>query len=164
MINMRLATVLILISACQSSPEKAKSTTMDKQQPPPQTQEVKLIVDVPTIVGKSQDDVKAILGEPSNCETVNPSRVGPSPKCLYKGEAIEVVFIAGKADWITINALSKLDFSPAVLGMFGFSQTTPTFRNDNVMRWTNLPGLHEVSLFPGQGGKSDYLYVKAVTD
>ena len=138
---------------------------MDKQQPPPRTQEAKqLIVDVQAIVGKSQDDVKAILGEPSKCETVNPSRVGPSPKCLYKGEAIEVVFIAGKADWITINALSKLDFSPAALEMFGFSQTSPSFRNDNVMRWTNLPGLHEVSLFPGQGGKSDYLYVKAVTD
>jgi len=77
---------------------------------------------------------------------------------------IEIVFIGGKADWITINALSKLDFSPGALESFGFAQASPTFRNDNVMRWTNLEGLHEVSLFPGSGGKSDYLYVKAVTD
>lgn len=142
----------------QSSTKETRPTTMSKQEAP------KLILDISKIVGKSQDEVKAILGEPTSCENVNPSRVGSSPKCTYNGDQIEIVFINGKADWITVNGLSKLDFSPTALEAFGFSPTSPTFRNDNVIRWANLASLHEVSLFPGQGRKSDYLYVKAITD
>ena len=160
---MRPPLVLVFLAACSSTPEQAKPTSA-KKEPTPATAPTVLIVDITKLVGRSREDVKTQLGEPTSCEEIKPARVGPSPTCLYNGDTIEVVFINGKADWITVNGLSKLEFSDAALGSFGLSATKPSFDSPNVLRWTSLPGLHEVSLFPGQGRKSDYLYVKAVTD
>lgn len=161
---MRLPLVLLVITACSSAtPEQAKPIPANKEVTTAIAPAV-LIVDIPKLVGQSREDVRTQLGEPTSCEEVKPARVGPSPKCIYKGDTVEVVFIAGKADWITVGGLSELEFSDAALGSFGLSAAKPSFDSPNVLRWTSLPGLHEVSLFPGQGGKSDYLYVKAVTD
>lgn len=56
------------------------------------------------IAGKTQSQIAKLYGKPTSAETVKPSRTPcPCPKRIYKGGEIEIVFINGKADWITIN-------------------------------------------------------------
>lgn len=159
-VRFRVIPIFLILASCQG-PSRETSETKKTQ---PQPQPVELIVDVPAIAGKTQSEVTAVLGAPTRCETVSPARVGKSLKCIYKGERIEVVFIADKADWITINELSAVKFSPTALDSFNLPQSNPDTRNGNVIRWSNVNKLKEVSLFPGQGSNADYLYVKAATD
>jgi len=117
-----------------------------------------IVVSINTIAGKTQTEVAAVLGQPSTCE---PSKFGQ--RCYYAKGETEVVFIAGKADWITIEALDQYPFSESALAALGLKPTEPTFRSASVLRWTNIPGLREVSLFRGQT-KADYAYIKVKTE
>jgi len=61
-------------------------------------------IDISNIAGATLEQVKSILGEPSTSQNVNPSNA-PCPcfKIGFKGGEVEVIFMNGKADWITIN-------------------------------------------------------------
>lgn len=62
---------------------------------------------IDNIAGKNEEETEQILGNSELKESVNPSRTPcPCPKNTYLGGTVEIVFIKGKADWITIN-LSK---------------------------------------------------------
>jgi len=56
------------------------------------------------IAGKSPKAIEKIFGKPGNQSTVRPSRTPcPCPKKEYLNGLIEIVYMRGKADWITIN-------------------------------------------------------------
>lgn len=116
-----------------------------------------VIAEVPKIAGKNQEQVAKLLGKPGSC-----SKIKYGPKCDYKDGQIEIVFIKGKADWITIKGLEKLPFSEDTIKVIGFSPRAPEVAMPIVKRWENIQGLMEVSLFKGQIG-SDYAYIKAYT-
>ena len=60
--------------------------------------------DAEEIAGKSPEEVASVLGEPTRTEQVNPSSTPcPCDKLFYKGGELEIVYINGIADWITIN-------------------------------------------------------------
>ena len=64
---------------------------------------------VADIAGKTPEEVTQILGSPTSTEIVVPSRTPcPCTKNDYQNSMIEIVFIEGKADWITINLPAKL--------------------------------------------------------
>jgi hypothetical protein len=120
-------------------------------------------VSVPDIAGKTPQEVTKILGDPTAKETVNPSRTPcPCDKLTYKNGQIEIVFIKGRADWITIHSVNDAAYSKSSLPLLGLTTREPDFSNSNVMRWSKLNSLQEVSFFPS-GQKIFYVYIKALT-
>lgn len=56
-----------------------------------------VLFNIPKIAGKTQLEVEALLGEPVFCAESESSR-----NCTFQENEIEIVFIDGKADWITV--------------------------------------------------------------
>lgn len=162
-----MTAVSLLIAGCgRHPPATAADTTPTSATAPsdraPATQTAKPqalppIVDVPGIAGKSQAEVSVALGNPASCETIKQGQ-----KCLFDTGGTEVVFIAGKADWISIEALDTAPYSIDALPLLGFEKKNPSLSNENVIRWNNVPGFREISIFPGPSG-IDYAYIKTVT-
>ncbi len=117
-----------------------------------------LVVDVLKIAGKSKAEVTTYLGKPSSCGN---SKYGV--KCQYVKGQTEIVFIKGKADWITIEDIDGIPFSKDALQVLGLKNISPSFSNDIVIRWDSIQGLKEVSIFKG-GTFSDYAYIKTKTN
>jgi hypothetical protein len=113
--------------------------------------------DVTTIAGKTMSQVAQHLGKPGPC-----SKAKHGPTCKYRDGQVEVVFIDGKADWITINGLEGVPFSDQALQAIGLVPKLPSFSTSSVKRWTSIQGLSEVSVFKGQVN-ADYAYVKVRT-
>ena len=62
------------------------------------------IVNVDNLARKSKDSIERLLGEPNDTEKVSPSNTPcPCDKYSYLDGLVEVVFINGQADWITVN-------------------------------------------------------------
>jgi hypothetical protein len=118
------------------------------------TREPAIPLDIKKIAGKTKIEVDAILGVPSK---TSDSKHGVN--CYYEQRNIEVVFIKGLADWITIEGLGSSKFSENSLKLVGLQPKPPTFSNAFTKRWNNHEGFREVSMFGGTHG-IDYIYVK----
>ncbi len=110
------------------------------------------------IAGKDKSSVAKTLGEPSEC-----SQIKYGEKCIYPGPEIDVVFIKGKADWITLNKTSELDFKPETITKLGLESAKPSWNNEHEIRWEGIQGLKLVKLAPS-GEKIFFIYVKVSTD
>ena len=110
------------------------------------------------IAGKDKASVAKVLGEPSEC-----SQIKYGEKCIYSGPEIDVVFIKEKADWITLNKVSDLDFNAETLTKLGLDSAEPSWSNEHSIRWKNIQGLKSVELHPN-GEKIYFIYVKVSTD
>ena len=140
---------IIMLAACgQEKP--AAAAPIPTMAPEP-------VVDLAKLAGQSQEAVKALLGDPGECEA---SKYGP--KCTYSKGETEVVFINGAADWITVNALPGVVYGPEALNAVGLKPRSAAVSNDQVVRYTNIPGFLDVSVFP-QGGTVWYVYAKVKT-
>ncbi|MBO0591001.1 hypothetical protein I2486_06230 [Cellulophaga sp. E16_2] len=63
------------------------------------------IVNIDDLVNKSKIDIEKLIGIPNHKEKVNPSNTPcPCDKYNYINDLIEIVYINGKADWITVNS------------------------------------------------------------
>lgn len=107
------------------------------------------IVDVTKIAGKSQKEVTAYLGKEMSC---GKSKYGK--KCQYKKGETEIVFIKGKADWITVEGIDNIPFSESALSALGLKEKRPSFENNFTLRWEPIQGLKSVPVFKG-ASKSD---------
>ncbi|MGK0473191.1 MAG: hypothetical protein ACJAR0_003687 [Candidatus Azotimanducaceae bacterium] len=116
-----------------------------------------VVVDVAKIAGMSQAEVATYLGKPLSC---GPSKHGA--RCQYEIGETEIVFIGGRADWITIEGINHIPFSKTALRAIGLSESAPSFANNFTMRWNAISGLLEVSIFKA-GANSDYAYIKVRT-
>jgi hypothetical protein len=116
-------------------------------------------ISVPDVAGKTPSEVAAVLGLSSSQETIR-NQGRPYTKRYYRDGDIEIVYVDGKADWITIFGHGQLPFGPDVLPALGLPATEPTFANPNgVYRWETIPGIRELSVFLGQDGRAHYAYV-----
>jgi len=115
------------------------------------------LVDLPTIIGKTQPEAEKIIGDPAGC---NQSKYGL--QCTYNLAEMEIVYIDGKADWITVEAMDDSQFEPAAMLRLGLDLGEPSFKSDFILRWEPAGDLLSVSLFKG-AQNADYAYVKAVT-
>lgn len=111
------------------------------------------VIDVTKIAGKDAKQVAQILGSSKCAQT----RYGP--RCDYRNGGVEVVFIAGVADWITISNLEHVPFNADALNVIGLKKVQPASAMPAVIRWDSVPGFLSVSLFKGSVG-SDYAYIK----
>lgn len=114
-------------------------------------------VDIPKIAGQGMKQVAEQLKAKPTC-----AKNKRGTKCDYNDGRIEVIYINGKADWITVNSLEQVPFTEKAIASLGFAQRAPSFHSPMVMRWDGLPGVVEVSVFKGQTG-SDYAYIKVKT-
>lgn len=115
------------------------------------------LIDVLKVVGKNPLQVSEVLGTPTGCAESKYGR-----KCAYSIAETEIVFINGKADWITVNGIDNVPFDNEVLTSLGIKPKAPVFKNSFTLRWTSIQGLKEVTVFKGVKN-SDYAYIKALT-
>ena len=115
------------------------------------------VVDVTKIATKSESEVSKYLGNPTSCGN---SKYGK--KCQYKKGETEIIYINGKADWITIEGIDSVSFSKSALSALGLSEAKPSFSNNFTLRWNYIQGMREVSIFKGSSN-SDYAYIKVTT-
>lgn len=120
-------------------------------------------IDLAQVAGKPKAAVEKVLGKADSCGTISPSKVGKVPKCVFQGGKVEIVFIDGKADWITVHE-PGVRFDQDAIAALGLAVRKPDFSNAFTMRWKGVGGYREVAAFPGAGNEVDYLHVRAVTD
>ncbi|WP_345848454.1 hypothetical protein [Shewanella algae] len=116
------------------------------------------VIDIMSIAGKSKEEVSSLIGQPTSCGS---SKYGE--KCQFKMAETEVVFIKGKADWITVEGMDHIPFSKEALKEIGLETSKPTFKNGFTKRWEPYKGFKSVSLFKG-GNNCDYAYIKVFTN
>jgi len=118
------------------------------------------LVDVPALAGKDEAAVAKLLGKP-----VGGEKTKYGPKKLYKlrGTDVEVVYIGGKADWLTITPGkdAPVPFGPACGQAIGMG-VRPDHVTEQAITWTNAPGVLSVLATASQGHVW-YWYVKVKT-
>ncbi len=113
-------------------------------------------MDVMQVVGQTEAEVAALLGQPASCEDIHRARL-----CEYPPDEHEVMFVAGKADMITVRGMGAVGFNEAALVALGLTATRPDHSDKHAIGWESIPDLEAVTVFPGQGNVVDYAYVKA---
>jgi hypothetical protein len=129
---------------------------------------VKVVCDIQALAGKTAKEVQKLYGKPdaSKPETV---RAGPckSKHCTsstYQNGRIEVVYINDKADWITVNEVTGQSLNANAIQLLGLPVTSPSFNNpSNVIRWSLVKGLYEVSAFSNGSGGISYFHILSKT-
>lgn len=119
-----------------------------------------VIVDLGAIAGKSEAEVAKVLGTPSESDV---TKYGP--KRFYREGAVEIVFIDGKADWITIET-EKVDvpFSADAIQYLGMERRGTDVRNANAIQWgKHVPYLSITANGSSSTGVS-WFYVKVETE
>ena len=106
------------------------------------------------IAGKAEAEVAAVLGPPWNCESTLHSR-----RCSYAPGSTEIVYIDGKADWLTVTALGESPLDDALLMRIGLKAAKPGSASDEERVWTGLSGLREVRAY-GSPERAQFLRVK----
>ncbi len=114
-------------------------------------------VDILRLVQQGEGGASELLGSPDECGTTKYGR-----KCSYRSGVVEVVFIKGKADWVTIRP-KDATAGPSALRHIGLpGNRRPDFENRYKLGWSGYKGLLSIDVFPA-GAKVDYIYVKART-
>ena len=125
------------------------------------------LIDITGIAGKTLTVVEKKLGKPDNIEKDRPSGTpcinGGCNRAFFQSGHYEVLFINGKADWITINNMLAFDLNSGSIKLIGLPKSLPSFRSSSVLRWTNIKGIKEISFFNNGSDKIDYIYIKAKT-
>ncbi|KQB37113.1 hypothetical protein [Flavobacterium aquidurense] len=147
--------VVTLISCNQAKVEKQRK--------------IEVAIDLKSIAGKNIIEVESILGKPDKIEpfleSSTPCKNKPCQKGYYQKDKFEIIFINEKADWITINNLSEYDFDEENIEIFGLKKTEPEFKNpQDLIRWKNIEGINEISIFNDSFGKISYAYIKTSTE
>lgn len=157
--------VILLLAIC-SGPEASRTggvvdvESYDTYQPPEEAVEASAIeplVSIPELAGQSPDSVAVIVGPPDRvaAEIVG----GGEYPVHYYGDLLEVVFVEGKAEWITVFGQERLPYSKDALSALGFVPREPSRSLPALLLWQNVPEVLEVRLFPGQGTNAHYALV-----
>ncbi len=125
--------------------------------------EVPVIADIAAIAGRTPKEVAAVLGPPYEKRTVT-IRDKVYPANFYKSGQLQIVFVDGKADWITIYRLSALPYSPQSIKALNLPPSLPVVNTPDVIKWQDVSGIKEISLYPDKGGKLDYASILVRTE
>jgi hypothetical protein len=125
------------------------------------------IIDVKTIIGKSETEIEKVLGTAENSEKVSPSNTPckdiPCNKKFYQKNKFEIVFIDGKSDWITINNTSNFEFDSENIALLGLLPTEPNYENNISKKWNDIENINDITYFNNGENKIDYIYIKTYT-
>jgi hypothetical protein len=127
-----------------------------------------IVCDIKKLAGKSPKQVQKLYGKPDisvpTAVHVGPCKEQTCNRYTYQHEKIEVVFINGKADWITVNEVGSFPLSADAIKLLGLPATSPSFENpDNVIRWSSVDGIREISAFSNGSGGISYFYIHCQT-
>lgn len=115
-------------------------------------------LDLKTCAGRSREDVRQVLGEPQRCEPAEFSE-----RCRYGGLGVEITYIGGKADWITVPmGYDASPLLPQTLATLGLPVRDPDEVNEHENIWHELAGYREVRLVGGDQG-AIYARIKVAT-
>ncbi len=114
---------------------------------PQSSQALPVKVDVSKLAGRTVNEVNALLGQPSSQEKIREGN-----NLIYQQKDVEVVFQNAKANLITISNLESIPFTPSAITSLGLPLSKPSFASDAVLRWKNVQGIAEISIFRGQQG------------
>lgn len=106
------------------------------------------------VAGKTEAEIAAVLGPPWNCESSHYSR-----RCSYAPGSTEIVYIDGRADWLTVTALGESPLDDQLLMRVGLKAAKPASSSDEERIWTDLPNLREVRAF-GTPERAQFLRIK----
>lgn len=116
---------------------------------------VSVVMDVMQVVGRTEAEIAALLGQPASCADIHRARL-----CKYGPHQDEVLFVRHKADMITVQGMDAVAYDAGALHALGLAPATPDHANEHAIRWESIPGLVEVAVFPGAGSSVGYAYVK----
>jgi hypothetical protein len=103
---------------------KPSSKSVKKTAKPAVTEPTEPLVNVAEIADKTPAEIEQVLGKPTQSATVNPSRTDcPCQELTYRSGLVEIIYMNGKADWITINLPKNK------VNMDGSYLYSKTFRN-----------------------------------
>ncbi|GAB3990480.1 hypothetical protein GCM10028807_17740 [Spirosoma daeguense] len=126
----------------------------------------KPLISIKEVAGKNRTDVNKVLGNGKFMTNWKDEKSGCTqcPKYVYKNDSLEIIYIGGKADRITLNNLKDYKFNDSFVEVLGLSPAKPGFANENVKRWYGLDNLKEVMIFNDGSGNVDYALVKTKAD
>jgi len=117
-----------------------------------------VILAIPAIAGKPREQAEQVLGTPEQCEDSL-----YSTRCRYARASTEVVYIDGKADWITVSGFhDDWMLDAQTLPALGLPVAEPQSMSQRVGTWRDLAGLKEVNLV-GDSHRVQYARIKALT-
>jgi hypothetical protein len=126
------------------------------------TNNIKAAYKLSELSGKNEKEVSKIYGAGTKMGIWKDARAGcvDCPKMNYKSDSVEVIFINGKSDRITLNHLENYDFNnEVILGLLDLPVATPTFDNkSDIKRWEQYHGYRSISAF-GNKGKINYILI-----
>ncbi|SHG27483.1 hypothetical protein [Flavobacterium defluvii] len=128
-----------------------------------------IVVDLKLIAGKNKIEVDKVLGKSDKVESFSarstPCKNTPCEKAYYQKDKFEIIFVNGKADWITINNLLEYDLTEDNIEILGLQFTTSYFNNpQNLIRWKNIENINEINFFSDGSGRISYAYIKVQTE
>lgn len=112
-----------------------------------------VILNAQALARASQASVEQALGKPEFCRK---AKLGLS--CRYAAHGTEVVYANDQAQRITINDLDELTFDKGAIARLGFAVQEPAEISDEVLRWQDVSGVSEITLFPNKD-KTDYAVI-----
>lgn len=145
-------------SVAASAPVSASAAQAERTFTP--VPDIKPVWQIMDIAGQPQAAVEKILGHPQgDCEN---NKYGKS--CRYSAASAEweIVYIKGKADWLTLTD-KRIDNAYTAPVWIGLPSNPPTVAAPARLAWDNYPGLLEVSAHMNADKSLQYLYIKTVT-
>lgn len=118
------------------------------------------VVNLLDIVGKSETEVEAMLGEGVDFGDFIDEAIGCTacPTRLYKDDTIEIVFINGVADRITLRNLEGVNFGPEALSALGITgKHNPTLDGTIMKQWKDVEGIKQIVMTSKESGELDYI-------
>lgn len=92
------------------------------------------LLTIADIAGRDEAAVAEVLGPPSGCEASRYSR-----RCRYAPGDVEIVYIDGLADWMTVNSLGDSPLDDSVLARIGLTPTAAAEATEVQRTWRDLP-------------------------
>lgn len=132
-----------------------------------------VVIDVPALAGQTPERVAALLGPPTETGTTRADGTD-YPSHDYRGGQVEITYIGGRAEWITVNWLGALPFGPDALpslglherGSFDGEPVAPTSAGATAVHWEDgaYPGFLEVHIFRDPAGGIEYALFRVSRD
>lgn len=108
---------------------------------------VQPLVQLSSFAGKPRAEAEQVLGASQSCQAALHSE-----RCNYANR-VEVVYIDGKADWITVSfPYGRFPLAPESLGLLGLPSSEPQSGDENQIGWTAIQGLRSVQMVGDENG------------
>lgn len=120
------------------------------------------IVDIRSIAGRSRQEVEEAMGSPDSMAT-EMIHGRSQPVGYYRDGSVEVVFVNGEGEWVTIWGRGEIPYSSDALPALGLDARQPELEAPaGGLRWKNIPGILELNVFPSDSapGTASYAFIE----